>query len=135
MINGGPGNRAPSFCEVIMPKVRAIKEVKYASTLRHPGDTFDIANDRDARLLIAVGKVELVPSGPAKKAEKAEHAAKVEATKVEPEAPEEDKPEVRAVEPEAVEAETPEPATSDDQADTPASRRGRYARRDMTSGN
>jgi len=121
-----------------MPKVRAIKEVRYASTLRHPGDTFDIANDRDARLLIAVGKVELLPSGPARKAEKAEHAAKVEATKVEPETAEEDKPEAKDANlapfaDEAPELEAPEPSTSADQADTPASRRGRYARRDLTS--
>lgn len=98
-----------------MPKVRALKEVRYASTVRHPGDVFDVANDRDVRLLVAIGKVELVPSGKAAKAGKADEPAKVEPAKVEPVA---DKP---AAEPET-EAETEAAAT-----------KRRYQRRDMTA--
>ena len=49
-----------------MPKVRAIKETRYAAITRMPGDVFHVASDRDAKLLVAIRKVELVPDAPAK---------------------------------------------------------------------
>lgn len=88
-----------------MPKIRALKEVKYAGSLRRPGDVFE-ATDREAKLLAAIKKAELVA--------------------------EEDRP--RRGRPPKVRE--PEPAAADDagqaeDADKP--KRGRYARRDLTA--
>lgn len=40
-----------------MPTLRAIKELRYASQQRAPGDVFE-ASERDARLLVAIRKAE-----------------------------------------------------------------------------
>jgi len=109
-----------------MPKIRATKELKYASVLRHPGDVFDVPSERDAKLIIAIGKGEIVPAG---------KGAKAKAAEPDPEPAPKAKPEPKP-EP-AAEPETKpdaEPAKDEQETEAETASKRKYTRRDMTAG-
>ena len=52
-------------------QVTALKEIRYAGENRHPGERFEVS-DKDAKILVAIGKVALyiAPAPKAKPVEK-----------------------------------------------------------------
>lgn len=116
-----------------MPKIRATKEVKYASVLRHPGDVFDVPSERDAKLIIAIGKGEIVPAGKSAKAKAAEPAPEpAPKEKVEPEKAKPEPKDEPAAEPET--KPVAEPAKDEQETEAETASKRKYTRRDMTAG-
>lgn len=118
-----------------MAFVRAKTAFRYRSARINPGDVIEVP-EKDVRLLVAVGRAEEAekPRGrgrpPKPKAEQVD--TKVVDREVFAKPADEPEPEQKA-EPKAEREPAPKDIAAADEAEKPASSRGRYARRDLTA--